>query len=30
MAIWLPVNNCTRKVPVTEAIGKQIPKTPET
>ena len=30
MASWLPVNSFTRKVPVTDAIGTQTPRTPET
>ena len=30
IASWLPVNSCTRKVPVTAAIGRQTPRTPET
>ena len=30
MASRLPVNSWTRKVPLTEAIGTQMPRTPET
>jgi hypothetical protein len=30
MASWLPVNSLTTKVPLTEAIGVQIPRTPAT
>jgi hypothetical protein len=30
MASWLPVNSLTRKVPLTDAIGVQIPRTPAT
>ena len=28
MASWLPVNSCTRKVPLTDAIGRQTPSPP--
>ena len=30
MMSWLPVNSWTRKVPVTDAMGRQTPSTPET
>ena len=30
MASWLPVNSWTRKVPVTDAMGRQTPRNPET
>jgi hypothetical protein len=30
MARWLPVNSWTRKVPLTDAIGTQTPRNPET
>ena len=30
MASWLPVNSWTTKVPLTDAMGRQTPRTPET
>jgi hypothetical protein len=30
MAVWLPANSWTKKVPATDAIGRQTPETPET